>query len=67
MIIGRGSLKEVTSISIKSMQKQYVLCLDLASLSSIQLGNEAFYGKDVDTCSLDIQSEAKAVFQYRYS
>ena len=52
---------------LKVCKSNYVLCLDLASLSSIQLGNEAFYGKDVDTCSLDIQSEAKAVFQYRYS
>ena len=44
------------------MQKLFVLCLDLASLSSIQLGFEAFYGKDVDTCSLDIQREPKALF-----
>ena len=52
---------------LKVCKSNYVLCLDLELLSSIQLGNEAFYGKDVVTCSLDIQSEAKAVFQYRYS
>ena len=59
--------KRLQVLVLKVCKSNYVQCLDLALLSSIQLGNETFYGKDVDTCSLDIQSEAKAVFQYRYS
>ena len=52
---------------LKVCKSNYVLCLDLELLSSIQLGNETFYGKDVDTCSLDIQRESKAVILYRYT
>ena len=52
---------------LKVCKSNYVLCLDLALFSSIQLGLEAFYGKDDDTCSLDIQSEPNALFLCRYS
>ena len=34
----------------------YVINLDLGSLTSIQLGEQALQGSDVDSCSLNMQS-----------
>ena len=34
----------------------YVINLDLTSLTSIQLGEQALQGSDVDSCSLKMQS-----------
>ena len=57
IIIGQGSFSEVSTTTIESIFStiQYIY-IDLASLSLIQLGERAFYGKNETSCSLKMQS-----------
>ena len=57
LTIGRGSFKNVNSITINSISEHILkLLIDLASLSSIQLGEQALQGSDDDSCLLTMQS-----------
>ena len=57
IIIGGGSFKNVNSITITSIFEHILkLYIELALLTSIQLGEQALQGSDVDSCSLNMQS-----------
>lgn len=62
MIIGRGSFKEVASISIKSVQKPFCTMFRSCIVLFYSVGFRSILGKDVDTRSLNIQSESKHYF-----
>ena len=42
----------------------YVINIDLALLTSIQLGEQALQGSDVDSCSLNMQSNNFCIKSY---
>ena len=57
IIIGGGSFKNVSSITFESIFEHILkLYIELALLTSIQLGELALRGNDVDYCSLKMQS-----------
>ena len=57
MTIGGGSFKNVSSITFTSIFEHILkLYIELALLTSIQLGEQALQGSDVDSCSLNMQS-----------
>ena len=69
LTIGRGSFKNVSSITFTSIYEHILkLYIELASLASIQLGELALRGNDVDYCSLKMQSDNLCnIFQNRSS
>ena len=44
-----------------------MISVGLTSLSSIELGEEALYGSDVDSCSLVMQGNVSSLVQSRSS
>ena len=57
LTIGGGSFQNVSSITFDSIFEHILkLFVDLVALTSIQLGEQALRGNDVDYCSLKMQS-----------
>ena len=69
LTIGRGSFKNVSSITFTSIYEHILkLYIELTLLTSIQLGEQALRGNDVDSCSLNMQSDILCnIFQNRSS